>query len=160
MLTLCTSRDPTLYFRLSISVLFLTQLCTFDLTNTILFLRNPKKRLKHCLIEFYNSLNRLHFGDVEKQCCDAGTESRLSRRFCPDFFEFRQKGSRFSVRIAAIRTCAKQPAPNPRLRDDLRVSVVRGRKNAPFVALRRNSPKNAWFLSCGMDTIRLKQAVL
>ena len=35
---------------------------------SILFLRNPKNRLKHCLIEFYNSLNRLHFSDGEKQC--------------------------------------------------------------------------------------------
>ena len=44
---------------------------------SILFLRNPKNRLTHRLIEFYNSLNRLYFGDVEKQCCDAGQEAAI-----------------------------------------------------------------------------------
>ena len=35
---------------------------------SILFLRNPKNRLKHCPVEFDNSMNRLRFGDGEKQC--------------------------------------------------------------------------------------------
>ena len=103
-----TTRYEGNHFKLNLSRFRQRKFCI-----SILFLRNPKNRLTHCPVEFYNSLNRLHFGDVEKQCCDAGTESRLSRRFCPDFFEFRQKGSRFRFRIAAIRACAKQRGPNP-----------------------------------------------
>ena len=94
---------------------------------SILFLRNPKNRLRHCPIEFDNSPKRLRFGDVEKQCCDAGTGSRRLRRFCPDFFEFRQKGSRFRFRIAAIGPCAKTTRPASHSPDDLRVSVGKGR---------------------------------
>ena len=94
---------------------------------SILFLRNPKNRLRHCPVEFDNSMKRLRFGDVAKQCCDAGTGSRRLRRFCPDFFEFRQKGSRFRFQIVAMEPCAKTTRPTSHSRDDLRVSVRRGR---------------------------------
>ena len=60
-------------------------------------------------VRLQRALGKARVGDVQKQCCDAETESRRLRRFCPDFFKFRQKGSRF--RIAALGTCEKTTRP-------------------------------------------------
>ena len=65
---------------------------------SILFLRNPKNRLTHCPVEFYNSLNRLHFGDVEKQCMAREQEAAVCGASVPTSLSLDRKAVVFVFR--------------------------------------------------------------